>query len=60
MQTSPKSDVIIRFFVSPDTSAMAWILIALQENAFLSNHLLYKYDEWYNKIVERILRGQGQ
>lgn len=48
------------FFVAPDTLAMAWKLIALQENAFLSNHLLYKYGEWYNKIVERILGGQGQ
>ena len=33
---------------------MAWTLTNLQEKAFLSNHLLYKYDEWYNKIVERI------
>lgn len=46
------------FFVDPDASAMAWILIALQEEAFLSNHLLYKYDQWYNKIVERIQADQ--
>ena len=46
------------FFVAPDTSAMAWTLIALQERAFLSNHLMHRYDEWYSQIVERILGGQ--
>lgn len=43
------------FFIASDTLAMAWTLIALQERAFLSNHLLYKYDEWHNKIMDRIL-----
>ena len=36
--------------------AMCWILNELQKNAFLSNHLLFKYDAWHNEVMERIQR----
>ena len=42
------------FSTGPDASAMTWTLIALQENAFLCNSLMYKYGEWHNKIMARI------
>lgn len=42
------------FFKGSDASAMAWSLNAVQHNVFLCNCLLYKYDDWHTKIVERI------
>ena len=45
------------FFTGSDASAMAWILINLQEKAFISNSLLYRYREWHNKIVVRMWSG---
>ena len=42
------------FVTNSDAPAMAWILIDLQRKAFMSNSLWYKYDEWHNKIIERI------
>ena len=47
------------FVTGSDASAMAWTLIALQENAFLCNSLMYKYGEWHNKIVDRIQNDQA-
>ena len=44
------------FTTSPDISALGWTLNELQQRTFLSNHLLFKYDEWHNKIMERIQR----
>ena len=52
--TQPDAGQYKPFFTGSDASAMAWTLIALQEKSFLSNSLMYKYDEWHNKIVERI------
>jgi len=37
-----------------DISTMSWMLNHLQQEAFQGNHLLIKYDELHNKIVERI------
>ena len=42
------------FITSPDTSAMGWMLNELQNRAFLSNHLMFKYDALLNKVMERI------
>ena len=42
------------FSTGSDASAMLWTLNSLQEKSFLSNHLLFKYDEWHTKIMERI------
>ncbi len=39
---------------------MVWTLIALQENSFLCNSLMYKYGEWHNKIMERIQKESPQ
>ncbi len=44
------------FTTAPDVSAIGWILNELQQKAFLSNHLLFKYDSWHNKVMERIQR----
>ena len=44
------------FITSPDTSAMVWLLNELQHRVFLGNHLLFKYDDLQNKVMERIQR----
>ena len=44
------------FNTGSDVSAICWILNALQQKAFLGSHLLFKYDEWHNKIMDRIQR----
>ena len=45
------------FFTAPDTLAMVWTLNKLQKNAFLSNNLMYKYEDWINEIANRIQKG---
>lgn len=47
------------FNTSPDVLAMGWILNELQKQAFLGNHLMFKYDEWHNKTMERVQRGSA-
>lgn len=47
------------FTTSSDISAMGWILNELQQRAFMSNHLLFKYDAWHNEVMERIQRELG-
>ncbi|MDE2730670.1 MAG: hypothetical protein OXI38_04655 [Bacteroidota bacterium] len=47
------------FMTSPDISALAWIFNELHQQAFLSSHLLFKYGQLYNKLMERILREMG-
>ena len=44
------------FNTSPDVSAIGWMLPDLQKEAFVSNHLFFKYDELQNEIMKRILR----
>ena len=44
------------FITKPDISAMGWILNELQQKTFLGNHLMWKYGEWHNKIMNRIQR----
>jgi len=39
-----------------DPLAMLWILTTLQENAFLTSHLMWKYDEWINRVADEILQ----
>ena len=48
------------FLTGSDASAMLWTLIALQENSFLCNSLMYKYGEWHTKIMERIQKESLQ
>ena len=43
------------FLVGSDISAMVWTLAALQERAFLSAHLRYKFDEWHDNIISRAI-----
>ena len=44
------------FITSPDILTMGWILNELQQKTFLGNHLMFKYDEWHNRIMARIQR----
>ena len=44
--------------VGSDASAMSVTLNDLQQKAFLSNFLMYRYGDWHQKILERIKRGQ--
>ncbi|MCY3801051.1 MAG: hypothetical protein OXG46_05700 [Chloroflexi bacterium] len=45
------------FDTSPDVLAMSWMLPDLQKEAFVSNHLFFKYDEMHNQIMDRIQSG---
>ena len=38
-----------------DVSAMLWIINALHQNAFVANHIMYKFDVWHNDIVMRLM-----
>lgn len=40
------------FTTSPDVAAMGWMLNNIQRIVFLSNHLMFKYDEWHNRMME--------
>ncbi len=53
----PQAGEYKMFIASPDVLAMGWMLPALQQEAFVSNHLFFKYDELHNKIMDRIQGG---
>ena len=42
------------FYPNSDILAIAWTLNAIQENVFIMNHSMFKYDEWINEIINRI------
>ena len=50
----PETGQFKLFLTGSDASALGWILLNIQEKAFLSNHLLYKYGDWHNEVVRRI------
>lgn len=42
------------FTRASDVSAMGWMLNTMHKKALLAHHLLFKYDELHNKIIERV------
>ena len=44
------------FDTDSDVSALGWTLNEIQNKASLESVLLFKYDEWHNRIAERIQR----
>ena len=42
------------FTTASDVSAMGWMLNTMHKKALLANHLLFKYDELHNKVMERV------
>ena len=44
---------------SPDLIATAFMLTGIQERAFLANHMIWKYDQWISRLVEKITSRQS-
>lgn len=52
----PQEGAYTTFTRRSDTLTMTWVLNELQQNAYLSSNLMYRYDQWINEIADRILR----
>ena len=53
----PEVGQFLPFFVASDVSALALTLTTLQGKAFLSSHLMFKFDGWHDEILARIRKA---
>ena len=44
---------------APDLTALVITLTEIQKRALLTNHMIWKYDEWINPLINRILNTQS-
>ena len=44
---------------SPDLTALVFTFTEIQRRALLANHMIWKYDEWINPLIDRILNTQA-